>query len=119
MKINLKLVEKDQTLEQKLREVSKEHSLQKDLLAEVSSHLLSCLSSLKSNEDSMDMVNISSILIPNSIHADNLRQMMRKLEDDIISQMALLTNLKTSLNDSVGASEDAHAQVIASLNVRV
>ena len=110
-------MEKDQTLEQKLREVSKEHSLQKDLLAEVSSHLLSCLSSLKSNEDSM--VNISSILIPNSIHVDNLRQMMRKLEDDIISQMALLTNLKTSLNDSVGASEDAHAQVIASLNVRV
>ena len=57
------------------------------------------------------MVHFDSIVIPNSIHADNLRQMMRKVEDDIISQMALLSNLK-SLNDSVGIASD-DAQTVA------
>jgi chromosome segregation ATPase len=33
--------------------------------------------------------------------------MMRKVEDDIISQMALLQNFKASLSESTGASEDA------------
>ncbi|KAJ3370288.1 oligomeric, coiled-coil, peripheral membrane protein [Kappamyces sp. JEL0680] len=106
------LLEKHHVLEQQLADLGTNSSNQKQLLAEVSLHLNSCLVSLKSSEDSM--IKINSIVIPNSIHADNLRQLMRKVEDDIISQMALLTNLKSSLNDSVGAaSEDAHAQSVA------
>jgi chromosome segregation ATPase len=35
--------------------------------------------------------------------------MMRKVEDDIISQMALLQNLKASLSESTGASDDAQS----------
>jgi chromosome segregation ATPase len=53
------------------------------------------------------MVHFDSVLIPQSTQPDNLRQMMRRVEDDIISQMALLQNFKTSLSESTGASEDA------------
>jgi hypothetical protein len=55
------------------------------------------LLSLKSTDESV--VQFDSIVIPNSIHADNLRQLMRKVEDDIISQMALLTNFRNTLNE--------------------
>lgn len=82
---------------------------QKQLLVQVSAHLHSCLASLKSSEDSI--VHLNSIVIPDSIHSDNLQQMMRKVEDDIISQMALLANLK-ALHESVGgagSSEDAQS----------
>lgn len=75
------------------------------LLLEVATHLTSCLQALKSSEDSV--INCDSILVPNSIHPDNLRQMMRKVEDDVIAQMALLSNLKNSLGESVGTSDDA------------
>jgi DNA repair exonuclease SbcCD ATPase subunit len=55
------------------------------------------------------MVHFDSLLIPNSIQPDNLRQMMRKVEDDIISRMALLQSFRTSLSESTAASEDAQS----------
>lgn len=74
-------------------------------------HLHSCLTSLRTNEDSISLFDTTE----KSVHADNLRQLMRKVEDDIISQMALLSNYK--LNESVGNNSEeaqsvAHEMVI-------
>jgi hypothetical protein len=86
-------------------------------LVEVSSHLNSCLLSLKSTDESV--VQFDSIVIPNSIHADNLRQLMRKVEDDIISQMALLTNFRNTLNESVGEQNEDIANELVALLQRI
>ncbi|KAJ3270043.1 hypothetical protein HDV01_000591 [Terramyces sp. JEL0728] len=95
----------NETLNGTLNDIRTEKEQQKKLLFEVSTHLSSCLNTLKSTDDSV--VHFDSILIPDSIHADNLRQIMRKVEDDVISQMALLASYKASLSDSVGASNEA------------
>lgn len=50
------------------------------------------------------MVQCDSVVIPNSIHADNLKQMMRKVEDDIIT---FLATFKPTMNDSTEDSSVA------------
>ncbi|KAJ3254343.1 hypothetical protein HK103_007225 [Boothiomyces macroporosus] len=95
----------NENLNNTLNDIRNEKEQQKKLLFEVTTHLSSCLNTLKSTDDSV--VHFDSILIPDSIHADNLRQLMRKVEDDVISQMALLASYKASLSDSVGASNEA------------
>ncbi|KAI8897515.1 hypothetical protein BC833DRAFT_649501 [Globomyces pollinis-pini] len=101
---------KQSQLIERFDHLEKQCGNQKQLLFEVSTHLHSCLSTLKSTDESM--INCDSIVIPDSVHSDNLRQMMRKVEDDVISQMALLSSLKASLSESTGGASD-EAQTVA------
>jgi hypothetical protein len=87
-----------------------EFEKQNQILLEVSTHLHNCLHALQSSDESV--IHCDSLVIQNSVHADNLRQMMRKVEDDVISQMALLAGLKNTMTESV---DDGHTEVYSQI----
>ena len=89
-----------------MRKFEAENKAQAQLLQDISAHLRNCMNALNLGDQSGEE---SEFIQESSIQHDDLRQMMRKVEDDVISQAALLNNLKNaSINNS---AEDEHAAV--------
>jgi hypothetical protein len=71
-------------------------------LLEVTSHLESCLASLKANAEAAEERN--TVRIHHSVNSEKIKQMMRQVEDDVISQMSIIYNRSNHMVESDGAN---------------
>ena len=98
--------ENENTDKKLMKKFEAENKAQSQLLLDISAHLRNCMNALKLVDQSGEE---SEYIQESSIQPGDLRQMMRKVEDDLISQVALLNILKNaSINNS---AEDEHAAV--------